>query len=94
MYFYAPRFGGSVRYSRQFLHSAAVDQIVEAGMAEGEFKELPIPMLGEIFYSIARAMLYHFEQFPEQLEDDAFWAQCRAVFVGALGRGTDAQAKG
>lgn len=86
MYFSSPRFGGRVRYSRQFLHSAAVDHIVEAGIESGEFKELPIPMLGEIFYSVARALLYHFEQFPEQLEDDAFWTRCRAVFTGALGR--------
>lgn len=86
MYFTAPRFGGRMRYSRQFLHSAAIDQIVEAGIKNGEFKELPIPMLGEVFYGIARAMLYHFEQFPEQLADEVFWAQCRLIFEGALAR--------
>lgn len=84
MYFSQPQYGHHARYQRQFLHFDTVDRIITDGILTGELKPLPSPLLGEMFYGVAEAMLHYLEACPELMEDKDFWQNCRKSIADCL----------
>ena len=86
LYFGSPKYGRQGRYQNQKLHFQAVDQIMRQGLASGELKELPSPLLGEIFFGIGEAVLNYLTENPQKLNDRGFWHICGQMIAGCLKR--------
>lgn len=80
----APRYQHG-RYCEQKRQAAYVDQILEAGIASGELRDMPRQLMGEIFFGIGRAILDHMNEHPEDLEDRRLWDKCFDSIRGCLG---------
>lgn len=84
LYCTSPVFGKSSRYQHQYLHFEAVDRIIRDGLEAGELKQLPSPLLGEMFFGIGAAALNYLTETPEAIDDDDFWRACRECVAGCL----------
>lgn len=84
LYFTSPKYGRQGRYQNQKLHFQAVDQIMREGLAAGELKQLPSPLLGEIFFGIGEAVLNYLTENPDKLDDRRFWRICGQMVEGCL----------
>lgn len=84
MYFSSAHPGNHSRYSCQYLHFDAVEAIVAEGLFKKELKDLPSPLLGEMFYGIAGAVLNYVEAYPELVDNKDFWLKCRESIVNCL----------
>ena len=73
------------RYCEQKRQAAHVDKILREGMEKGELRRMPPQLMGEIFFGIGRALLDHMNEHPEDVDDQALWAQCFDSIRGCLG---------
>lgn len=87
MYLKSARFSAGYRYEHQQNHYQVVDKILCQGLESKELKQLPTPLLGEIFFGMGAAFLYFFEANPEMLEEETIWQQCRQMIVDCLKSG-------
>ncbi len=70
-------------YSRQ-AHFGTVDPIIRQGIADGELKNLPSTLLGEVFFGVVSAYYFYFLNDPRLLQDQALWQTCRQSVVDCL----------
>ena len=73
------------RYCEQKRQAAHVDKILREGVEKGELRRMPPQLMGEIFFGIGRALLDHMNEHPEDVDDQALWAQCFDSIRGCLG---------
>lgn len=84
LYFSSPNSGYRRRYTSHYLHFEMIDRIVKEGIKNGEFKDMPPTVLGEVFYGIGKALLYHFEENRHSFYDDVIWNHCEKIIIDAL----------
>lgn len=51
------------------LHYIAQKRLIEEGIAAGEFKDLPLDLLGELFNSSASGVFFFMQEYPHYFED-------------------------
>lgn len=73
------------RYCEQKRQAAHVDKILREGVEKGELRNMPPQLMGEIFFGIGRALLDHMNEHPEDIDNQALWAQCFDAIRGCLG---------
>ncbi|MEG1879004.1 MAG: TetR/AcrR family transcriptional regulator [Pseudoflavonifractor sp.] len=66
------------------LHYTSQRQIIEAGVAAGEFKDLPVPLLGELINSTASGVIAYMTRYPEMLENRAILDLALEAIVAGL----------
>lgn len=87
MYLRSSRFIAGYRYENQQNHYQVVDKMLCQGVESGELKQLPTPLLGEIFFGMGAAFLFFFEANPEMLHEEEIWQQCRQMVIDCLQSG-------
>lgn len=87
MYLSSPVYGSmGSGYADQKLQFQSVDAIMRNGVERGELKDLPTPLLGEIFFGIAAAFYFYFNANPDLAEDPILWEKSRQSVRDCLAR--------
>lgn len=76
------KYGSSFR--RCFRHYEVVMSMIEAGLANGELRQMPAELLGEFFAKIATVPYTYVRKDPKYMEDKKFWADIYAIIRCAL----------
>lgn len=84
MYMRTPGRGQGTRYTQQAKHFASVDKIIREGIAAGELKQAPSPLLGEAFFGIGGAYYYFFRENPGAIEEKDTWELCMQMVRDCL----------
>ena len=85
VYLADPRFGESNRSRALGMRADGVREMIERGIAESELRQMPAPLLEEMYYRLGSAVYYYIEDHPEQAEDEALWARIYESLRGCLG---------
>lgn len=76
------KYGGS--FLGCFRHYEVVMSMIEAGLANGELKQMPAELLGEFFAKIATVPYSYVQKDPKYMEDEKFWEGIYDVIRCAL----------
>lgn len=83
IYLAHPRFGGKANMIGQCTES--VQGLMDEGVAAGELRPLPAPLLEQMYIHFGSAMYYYVTAHPEAAEDEALWQGIAASLRGCLG---------
>lgn len=67
-------------------HFECVNRLVSEGLAKGELKDMPILLLGEMFYSIASVPYTYMQNDPTSFENSAYWADIYEIIRCAMAK--------
>lgn len=85
VYLADPRFGESNRSKALGMRADGVQEMIEHGIAKGELRAMPAPLLEEMYYRLGSAVYYYIEDHPEQEVDEELWARIYESLRGCLG---------
>ena len=85
VYLADPRFGESNRSRALGMRADGVREMIERGIAESKLRQMPAPLLEEMYYRLGSAVYYYIEDHPERAEDEALWARIYESLRGCLG---------
>ena len=74
VYLAHPRFGERERSKALGMRAQGVQEIFAEGIASGELRNLPAPLMEEMYYRLGSALYYYLEDHPEAADDEALWA--------------------
>ena len=85
VYLADPRFGGNVRSKVLGMRVDAAEEIIRAGVASGELRDMPVQLMEEMYYRLGSAVYYYIADHPDDAENEALWDKICASLRGCLG---------
>ena len=85
VYLAHPRFGERERGKALGMRAQGVQEIFAEGIANGELRNLPAPLMEEMYYRLGSALYYYLEDHPTAAEDEALWAGFTESLRACLG---------
>ena len=73
VYLAHPRFGERERSKALGMRAQGVQEIFAEGIASGELRNLPAPLMEEMYYRLGSALYYYLEDHPQAAGDEALW---------------------
>ena len=85
VYLAHPRFGEWERGKALGMRAQGVQEIFAEGIASGELRNLPAPLMEEMYYRLGSALYYYLEDHPDAAEDEALWEEFTKSLRACLG---------
>ena len=73
VYLAHPLFGERERSKALGMRAQGVQEIFANGVRSGELRNLPAPLMEEMYYRLGSALYYYLEDHPESVEDETLW---------------------